>query len=98
VEKPSDATAGQTGGGNVNNYPLAKAELGSPEKPPKENETAALKCHMCGERKKSVRSRTTITIGLHSCTVRWQFCDECVAMVTKWSQPDDEQDNDRQRL
>jgi uncharacterized protein YlaI len=46
---------------------------------------AAMKCHLCGQRKKSVRSRKTITIGLQTGTVRWQFCDECAAIVNQQS-------------
>jgi hypothetical protein len=53
---------------------------------------------MCGQHKESVRSRRRITIGVESGTVRWQFCDECAATVKKWSQPKDEEDNNRQRL
>jgi hypothetical protein len=56
----------------------------------------AMKCHLCGQRKKSVRSRTTITIGLQTGTVRWQFCDECAAIVKRQSQRKDEEDKNRQ--
>jgi len=58
----------------------------------------ATKCDMCGQHKESVRPRRVITIGLKSGTVRAKFCDECAATVTKWSQPKDEEDNNRQRL
>ena len=39
-------------------------------------------CDRCGQHKQSVRSRTTITIGRESGTVRCKFCDECAAL---WS-------------
>jgi hypothetical protein len=52
----------------------------------------ATKCDMCGQHKESVRSRTVITIGLNSGTVRWKFCDECAATVSEWSQPKDQED------
>jgi len=79
------------------NSPPGKVEPGPQEKPPKENGTAATKCHMCGQHKESARSRRRITIGLKSGTVRWQFCDECAATLKKQSEPKDE-DNNGQRL
>jgi hypothetical protein len=36
-------------------------------------------CDMCGRQKESVRPRKTMTIGRNSGTLRWKFCDECVA-------------------
>jgi hypothetical protein len=59
--------------------------------------SAAMRCHLCGYRKRSVRSRKTITIGLHGGTVRWQFCEECAVIVEEQSQRKDEEDKNRQR-
>jgi len=56
---------------------------------------AAMHCDMCDRYKKDVCHRKTITIGAKSGTVRTKFCDECAATVTKWSQP--EEDNNRPR-
>src|SRR5262249_24938906 len=66
--------------------------------PAKMHAAAAIKCHLCGQRKKSVRARKTITIGLHTGNVRWKFCDECAVIVAKQSQPKDEEDTNRQSL
>ena len=43
--------------------------------------TSAMKCHMCGQEKESVRSRTRTTVGLNSGVGRWEFCDECAATL-----------------
>src|SRR5438046_3602287 len=39
------------------------------------------------------RSSPLSDLPLAGLTGRWQFCHECAAMVTKWSQPKDEDDN-----
>jgi len=41
----------------------------------------ASKCDVCGQRKETVRPRTTVTVGAQSGTVRTKFCDQCAAMV-----------------
>jgi hypothetical protein len=56
------------------------------------------KCDECGQHKQTVRSRRVITVGLKSGTLRWKFCDECVATLRKSLQANDEEDNNRQRL
>jgi|GEM_PF-3291454 len=52
------------------------------------------KCDTCGERKKSVRARRMVTIGRSSGTVRWKFCDECVAIAGFERMPEPPPDTD----
>lgn len=73
---------------------VKKAAQQSADAVPKLDPYDMSKCDTCVERKKSVRARRMVRIGRSSGTVRWKFCDECVAIAGLQTMPEPPADAD----